>query len=197
MDISEQVKEQLRELADDMEKYVGLRPKPNVLRNAANIIESLSEKLQAANMERPAEDCSGGYRPNKQPCVICKDHKGGKPFMLRDDSGQEHLFSHISNCPYCGRFLSENYNVEKSLSKAYQDDGGWTYCGDGNNLPTEPLACIVTVIDTEPMTQADFESILPYHVGYDGKQWNDIKGNRIPFEVIAWMYAPKEPYHKP
>lgn len=56
MDISEQVKE-LRELADDMEKYVGLRPKPNVLRNAADTIESLSAKL--ADMERPAEDNGG------------------------------------------------------------------------------------------------------------------------------------------
>lgn len=128
MDISEQAKK-LRELAADMEKYVGLRPKPHILREAADTIEALSAKL--ADMERSAEDSSG-----------------------------------------------------------------WIYCGDGENLPTEPFACIVTVIDTEPMTQADFESILPYHVGYDGKQWNDIEGNRIPFEVIAWMYAPKEPYHE-
>lgn len=102
------------------------------LSDAADTIEALSAKLQAANMERTAEDC-----------------------------------------------------------------GGWIYCGDGENLPAEPSACIVTVIDTEPMTQTDFESILPYHVGYGGKQWNDIEGNQIPFEVIAWMYAPKEPYHEP
>lgn len=82
------------------------------------------------------------------------------------------------------------------MERSAEDSSGWIYCGDGENLPTEPFACIVTVIDTEPMTQADFESILPYHVGYDGKQWNDIEGNRIPFEVIAWMYAPKEPYHE-
>lgn len=84
-----------------------------------------------------------------------------------------------------------------NMERSEEDCGGWIYCGDGENLPAEPFACIVTVIDTEPMTQEDFESILPYHVGYDGKQWNDIEGNRIPFEVIAWMYAPKEPYHEP
>lgn len=83
------------------------------------------------------------------------------------------------------------------MERQAEDGGGWIYCGDGENLPAEPSACIVTVIDTEPMTQTDFEKILPYHVGYDGKQWNDIDGNRIPFEVIAWMYAPKEPYHEP
>lgn len=63
MDISEQVKE-LRELADDMEKYVGLRPKPSILRESADTIESLSAKLQAANTERSAEDCGGWITRN-------------------------------------------------------------------------------------------------------------------------------------
>lgn len=54
MSISEQVKE-LRELADDMEKYVGLRPKPRILRETADTIESLSAKLQETNMEQTAE----------------------------------------------------------------------------------------------------------------------------------------------
>lgn len=131
MDISEQVKE-LRELADDMGKYVGLRPKPIILRQAADTIEALSTKLQAANMERSTEDC-----------------------------------------------------------------GGWIYCGDGNNLPKEPFGCVVTAIDTEPTTMANFETILPYQVGYSGGTWNNSDGEAIPFEVIAWMPAPKEPYHEP
>lgn len=50
MSIREQVKE-LRELTADMENYVGLRPKPHILREAADTIESLYEKLQVANME--------------------------------------------------------------------------------------------------------------------------------------------------
>ena len=53
-------------------------------------------------------------KPTKHPCVICKEHKSGKPFLLRDDNGNEYAFSHISNCPYCGRFLKENYkNIKK------------------------------------------------------------------------------------
>lgn len=53
-------------------------------------------------------------KPNKQPCTICKDHKSGKPFLLRDDKGNEYKFSHICNCPYCGRFLVENYKCIKN-----------------------------------------------------------------------------------
>ena len=68
---------------------------------------------------------------------------------------------------------------------------GWIACSDG--LPEEPLGCLVTVIDCEPVTQTDFENILPYFVGYDGESWNDEDGNEIPFEVIAWRPLP-EPY---
>ena len=60
-------------------------------------------------------------------------------------------------------------------------------------LPEEPYGCLVTVIDTEPMTMTDFENILPYFVGYDGERWNDWEGEQCPFEVIAWMPLPK-PY---
>lgn len=53
--ISEQVKE-LRELAG-----IQLRKDmQNILYQAADTIEALSAKLQAANMERSAEDCGGG-----------------------------------------------------------------------------------------------------------------------------------------
>ena len=86
------------------------------------------------------------------------------------------------------------------MERSVEDCGGWwIYCGDGENLPKEPFACIVTVIDTEPMTMTDFESILPYQVEYSGGAWNDSDGRRIPFDVIAWVKAPTEPcpYHEP
>ena len=68
---------------------------------------------------------------------------------------------------------------------------GWIPCSE--RLPEEPFGCLVTVIDFEPVTQTDFENILPYFVGYDGERWNDEDGNEIPFEVISWMPLP-EPY---
>ena len=56
-------------------------------------------------------------KPNKQPCAVCRNHKSGKPFMIRDDDGVKRAFTHICNCPYCGRFLSENYTKENNLLK--------------------------------------------------------------------------------
>lgn len=60
-------------------------------------------------------------------------------------------------------------------------------------LPEQPYGCLVTIEDEEPMTGQMFESILPYFVGWDGKQWNDAEGEQCPFEVVAWMPLP-EPY---
>lgn len=57
-------------------------------------------------------------------------------------------------------------------------------------LPEKPFGCLVTVMDTEPMTMEEFENLLPYFVGYDGEQWNDSDGEQCPFEVIAWMPLP-------
>lgn len=66
----------------------------------------------------------------------------------------------------------------------------WIPCSE--RLPSEPFGCIVTVMDTEPMTQAEFPNLLPYFVGYDGKQWNDGDGEQCPFEVLAWMPLPSK-----
>ena len=74
---------------------------------------------------------------------------------------------------------------------AEEYNGGWIPCSE--RLPEEAFGCLVTVMDCEPSTQTDFENILPYFVGYDGETWNDIDGNVIPFEVIAWMPLP-QPY---
>lgn len=56
-------------------------------------------------------------KENKQPCAVCRNHKGGKPFKIRDDNGKLFSVSHICNCPYCGRFLSENYTEHKEAEQ--------------------------------------------------------------------------------
>ena len=61
------------------------------------------------------------------------------------------------------------------------------------DLPKEPFGCLVTVMDTNPVTMEEFENILPYFVGWDGEQWNDYDGEQCPFEVLAWWGLP-EPY---
>ena len=60
-------------------------------------------------------------------------------------------------------------------------------------LPEDAYGCLVTVYDTDLRTQDEFENILPYTVGYDGKTWNNFCGEPIPFEVVAWMPL-LEPY---
>ena len=52
-------------------------------------------------------------KPLKQPCQICRDHKGGTPMKIRDDNAVLFKVTHIAHCPYCGRFLSENYTQEE------------------------------------------------------------------------------------
>lgn len=86
--------------------------------------------------------------------------------------------------------------IVKEVAEEFATDtnvwtNGWIPCSV--RLPEEPFGCLVTVIDCEPVTQTDFENILPYFVGYDGESWNDEDGNEIPFEVIAWKPLP-EPY---
>ena len=48
-------------------------------------------------------------KPLKQPCTVCRLHKSNQPFKIRDDYGHLYKTSHIAHCPYCGRFLKENY----------------------------------------------------------------------------------------
>lgn len=135
MDISEQVKEQLRELADDMEKYVGLRPKPNVLRNAANIIESLSAKLQAANTDRSAK-C---YIRNGEVCYLIRDMM----LELESFSGHEELIKRAKKCledmkrpERCCHGSKNSDDVERILNAL---DDIWTY----GEEPTEEIRMAV------------------------------------------------------
>ena len=85
--------------------------------------------------------------------------------------------------------LERAIEIVKEVAEEY--NGGWIPCSE--RFPEEAFGCLVTVIDCEPLTQTDFENILPYVVGYDGDSWNDSDGNVIPFEVIAWQPLP-EPF---
>ena len=84
---------------------------------------------------------------------------------------------------------AEAIDIVKQEAEKYKV--GWIPVSE--KLPEEAFGCLVTVIDCNPVTLTEFENILPYVVGYDGNGWNDIDGETIPFEVIAWMPRP-EPY---
>ena len=104
--------------------------------------------------------------------------------IAQDDSVAELVSTRIWN-----KALHKAKQIVQEVAEEY--NGGWIPCSE--RLPEEPFGCLVTVIDCEPVTQTDFENILPYFVGYDGESWNDEDGNEIPFEVIAWKPLP-EPY---
>ena len=92
--------------------------------------------------------------------------------------------------------INRAYSIVREVAEEFASDtnvgaNGWIACSE--RLPEEPFGCLVTVIDCEPVTQTDFENILPYFVGYDGESWNDEDGNEIPFEIIAWQPLP-EPF---
>jgi len=194
--ISKQIKE-LRKLSEDIKFVPSLR---KIFKEAADTIESLSAKLQAENMERSAEDC-GKDSAGKSILIIDtpKECNDCPLFTMNQETLDAFCIGFAGRRKTIGCYIPSGVQKPDWCPLRYpsEDRGGWTYCGDGNNLPKEPFGCIVTVIDTEPTTMTDFEAILPYQVGYSGGTWNDSDGEAIPFKVIAWMPAPKEPYHEP
>lgn len=89
---------------------------------------------------------------------------------------------------YGGMFEGFDKAIEIVKQEAEQYNNGWIPVSE--RLPNEAYGCLVTVMDCEPSTQAEFENILPYFVGYDGETWNDADGEEIPFEVVAWQPLP-------
>lgn len=77
--------------------------------------------------------------------------------------------------------------------KQKEEFGKWIPCIE--RMPEEAYGCLVTVMDCEAYSVEDFENIYPEFVGWDGETWNDGDGEKIPFEVIAWMPLP-EPYRE-
>ena len=104
-------------------------------------------------------------------------------FLTISNTGDEKL-----DCAYeqVGNALDKAIEIVKQEAEQYK--GGWIPVSE--KLPEEAFGCLVTVIDFNPVTQNEFENILPYDVGYDGNGWNDIDGETIPFEVIAWRKLP-------
>ena len=59
-------------------------------------------------------------------------------------------------------------------------------------LPEDAYGCLL-VVEEDNYCHEVCKAILPYFAGYDGTQWNDGDGERIPFEVTHWMALPAPP----
>ena len=100
------------------------------------------------------------------------------------------------DCEECEAYNKEKHHcpkfckvIKETVKEIEENHNDWIPCSE--RMPEEAFGCLVTVIDFNPVTQNEFENILPYVVGYDGNGWNDIDGETIPFEVIAWMELPQ------
>lgn len=114
--------------------------------------------------------------------------------LKRETSGTD-IDCNYRNCDECNLCYEQgNMGEQKeALDMAIKalEQTRWIPCEE--RLPEEAYGCIVTVMDTNPMTFDEFENIYPDFVGWDGENWNDADGDSIPFEVIAWMPLP-QPY---
>lgn len=59
-------------------------------------------------------------------------------------------------------------------------------------LPEDAYGCLLIVEDDDYFGNPH-EVLLPYFAGYDGEQWNDGDGQRVPFEVTHWQPLPQPP----
>ena len=80
----------ISELVDTLRTLSGLQNKQHherIINRAADTIESLSAKLQAANMERPAADCGGERIISLEECIdILKESKRQSDAILNNPS---------------------------------------------------------------------------------------------------------------
>lgn len=101
MSISEQVKE-LRKTAKSL-YIVGYNEEAKEMYQAADTIESLSAKM--ADMERPEEDCGGGWIP------CDKDNLPDKEVLCCDQCGEMILGYVLEDKTSDTGFCAENDNV--------------------------------------------------------------------------------------
>lgn len=120
--ISEQVKE-LRNKADIFEQSgCAVDGIVRAFRQAADTIESLSAKLQAANMERSAEDCGGWIK-----CKVRLPEEGHE-VLLQDYYGNREIGRFGHNKDYQEGFYSRdwfstanNYLAWRELPDVYHE----------------------------------------------------------------------------
>ena len=59
-------------------------------------------------------------------------------------------------------------------------------------LPEKPYGCLV-IVEQDDYWGEPREVMYPHFVGYDGEQWNDGDGEKIPLEVTHWRPLPDPP----
>ena len=186
--ISEQI-ENLRRIAKEWNPDTPINPVIVTLNQAADTIESLHAKLQAANMERPAETKFNGDLISRNELLRIIDSRIADYRHDCNDGWQKYADWY----EYDIRPLVRDF---QSINAPSYDCGGWIYCGDGNNLPEESGYYDVTIeskINDEIVRTTECRC---FHK--DIKFWAESIEPEFAIDetVIAWKNRP-EPYHDP
>lgn len=176
--IEEQVSE-LRRFADEYGKSheTLFDYRKNLLLQAADTIESLSAKLQAANGENGNKIVK---EIRKKAQELSNQHWG-------DD--ERHL---IGKGIQCMCVQAENI-IKANMERPVGDCDGWIYCGDGKNLPKEKEWYMTTCVvgNGSPFSQELY---------FDGAKFDTEEIEAEYYytlcKVLAWQPLP-EPYHEP
>lgn len=184
MSISEQVKE-LRMYADEYEQPPygrAVEKTENVLRNAADTIEALSTKLQAANVEQPSHIMKNDTFTK---IITALDERIGAEWRIIAGLNDE---TQIYGCTrsleaYQQSKLIVEQNIEEYKEKQSETDygGGWIPCK--RKMPEVGKPVLVCDKQGNVCIRAVTCKIR------GKKHWSQCKN-----DVIAWRELP-EPYH--
>lgn len=183
------ISEQIKELRTYGEKSIFAPSTRDVFNQAADTIESLSEKLQAANMERSAEDCRKSVLKIETPkvCIDCPCHFAGESGMVMCGVEKREL-------------LSDDIETFKPdwcpLRESSEDCGGWIPCSTGKMPDMGSTVLIQFKSDMNGITGDDDRTFdISYIRSRDNSEWFCSTG-KYPLKAIkAWR--PIKSYHKP
>lgn len=176
MSISEQVKE-LRAIANNLSigHNMPISLAVERFRESADTIEALSAKLQAANEELERWHTDHINEKIKEPFAWTST-----------------LICH--NCDHKDEYIEELEAKLEELKAANREqsaedcDGGWIYCGDGNNLPEIERDILLST--------RSLDVYKGYRANTEGYFYAEGEGYILYENVLAWMPQP-EPYHEP
>ena len=121
-------------------------------------------------------------------------HAKEKAKELYDEAMFVHANPNDEKLDACIECANEHQQLAEWLTELQERREADRWIPVSERLPKNAfIGCLVTVYETDKRTGDEYEAVLPYSVGYDGETWNDIDGEVIPFEVIAWKPLP-EPY---
>lgn len=68
--------------------------------------------------------------------------------------------------------------------------GEWIPCSEG--LPEEPETCIVTIYSRDAHAgRGIYGTYAEGFVYFDGENWLDLDGQKLPYKVLAWQPLPE------